>query len=351
MHVNTVVPQQNLRQSGPAAQTAEAEGYDGVMTMENAHDPFMPLAVAAVQTQRIALMTAIAIAFPRSPMVVANTAWDLHEASQGRFVLGIGPQVKGHNERRFSVPWSPPAPRLGEYVQGLRAIWRSWGTGEPLDYRGEHYQFTLMTPRFTPEHTGLPMVPVTISAVGPAMLRLSGRVCDGVQLHPFCTRRYIDEVCLARIGEGLAQSGRARESFNVIGGGFVATGPDEEAVANAMDEVRQRLGFYGSTRAYWPVLTLHGLDDLGLKLNRMAREGQWEAMTAEVPDDVVRLFAAVGTHNHIAQEIATRFGGVVDTLYTGLLPSGDSGLPPDLIQDIQRLPATFTDYATEDYRA
>ncbi|PON19829.1 LLM class F420-dependent oxidoreductase [Candidatus Entotheonella serta] len=346
MHVYTVVSQQSLRHAGPGAQAAENDGYNGLMTMENAHDPFMPLAVAAVHTERITLMTAIAIAFPRSPMVVANTAWDLHEASQGRFVLGIGPQVKGHNERRFSVPWSPPAPRLREYVEALRAIWRTWSTGEKLDCQGEHYQFTLMTPRFTPEPTGLPPVPVTISAVGPAMLRLSGRVCDGVQLHPFGTRQYIDEVCLPRIEQGLAQSDRARQHFNVIGGGFVATGPDEETVARAMDEVRQRLGFYGSTRAYWPVLSLHGLDDLGEKLNRMAREGQWEAMTAEVSDDVVRLFAAVGTHEHIAKEIGTRFGGVVDTLYTGLLPSGDAGLPPDLIQDIQRLPAIFAGYVT-----
>ncbi|WP_089935131.1 TIGR03617 family F420-dependent LLM class oxidoreductase [Candidatus Entotheonella palauensis] len=345
MQVYTVVPQQSLRHAGPGAQAAESAGYDGLMTMENAHDPFMPLAVAAVNTERITLMTAIAIAFPRSPMVVANAAWDLHEASQGRFVLGIGPQVKGHNERRFSVPWSAPAPRLREYVEALRAIWHTWMTGDKLDYRGEHYQFTLMTPRFTPEPTGLPMVPVTISAVGPAMLRLSGRVCDGVQLHPFCTRQYIDEVCLPRIEQGLGQSDRPRQHFNVIGGGFVATGPDEETVARSMNEVRQRLGFYGSTRAYWPVLSLHGLDDLGEKLNRMAREGQWEAMTAEVSDDVVRLFAAVGTHEHIAKEIDTRFRGVVDTLYTGLLPSGDSGLPPDLIQDIQRLPTAFERYA------
>ncbi len=346
MRVYTVVSQQSLRHAAPGAIAAENEGYDGLMTMENAHDPFMPLAVAAVNTERITLMTAIAIAFPRSPMVVANTAWDLHEASHGRFVLGIGPQVKGHNERRFSVPWSPPAPRLQEYVEALRAIWRCWSTGEKLDYRGEHYQFTLMTPRFTPAHTGLPMVPITISAVGPAMLRLSGRVCDGVQLHPFCTRRYIDEVCRPRIEQGLAQSGRERQHFNIIGGGFVATGPDEETVAKSMDEVRQRLGFYGSTRAYWPVFERHGLDDLGQKLNRMAREGQWEAMTNEVSDDVVRLFAAVGTHEHIAKEIDARFSGVVDSLYTGLLPSGDSGLPPDLIQDIQRLPMTFEGYAT-----
>lgn len=147
MRVYTVVSQQSLRHAEPGAITAEAEGYDGLMTMENAHDPFIPLAVAAVNTERITLMTAIAIAFPRSPMVVANTAWDLHEASQGRFVLGIGPQVKGHNARRFSVPWSPPAPRLREYVEALRAIWRCWRTGEKLDYRGEHY---LIHPHDTP---------------------------------------------------------------------------------------------------------------------------------------------------------------------------------------------------------
>ena len=346
MRVVTVLPQDNLRHAVPAAQTAEAEGYDGLITMENAHDPFIPLAVAAVSTERVALMTGIAIAFPRSPMVVANTAWDLHVASGGRFVLGLGSQVKGHNERRFSTPWSPPAPRLREYAEALRAIWRCWEQGDPLNFEGEHYRFTLMTPRFTPASSQLPMVPITMAAVGPAMLRLAGRVCDGVQLHPFCTRRYLDEVCLPQLQASLSQSGRQRPQFDVIGGGFIATGPDDATVAQAMDEVRQRLGFYGSTRAYWPVLSLHGLDDLGQKLNRMAREGQWDAMASEVSDDVVQLFAAVGTHDRIATEIATRFGGAVDTLYTGLLPSGDSNLPQDLIQDIQRIPSVFAGYQT-----
>ena len=346
MRVVTTLPQTNLHHAVAAAQAAEEIGYDGVITMENAHDPFMPLAVSAVSTERVALMTGIAIAFPRSPMVVANTAWDLHVASGGRFVLGLGSQVKGHNERRFSVPWSPPAPRLREYVEALRAIWRCWESGEKLDYQGEHYRFTLMTPRFTPPQVNLPMVPITMAAVGPAMLRVAGRVCDGVQLHPFCTRRYLEEVCLPRLQTSLTESGRQRPNFDIIGGGFIATGPDDATVAKAMDEVRQRIGFYGSTRAYWPVLSLHGLDDLGEKLNRMARDGQWEAMTHEVSDDVVRLFAAVGTHEHIAAEIATRFGGATDTLYTGLLPSGDSGLPRELIQDIQRLPSVFTEYKT-----
>ena len=162
---------------------------------------------------------------------MASQAWDLHANSNGRFVLGLGSQVKGHNERRFGIPWSAPAPRLRDYVRALRAVWRCWETGGKLDYQGEHYRLTLMTPDFSPEPTGLPMVPVTIAAVGEAMLRVAGEVCDGVRLHPLCSRRYLEEVALPRILEGMQRSGRSRANFDLFGGGFVVTGPDEKTVA------------------------------------------------------------------------------------------------------------------------
>jgi len=341
MRILTTLPQDDLNDVPAAARAAEAAGYDGVVTFENRNNPFLPLGVAAVSTTRLGLATGVAIAFPRSPMVVASAAWDLQIASRGRFTLGLGPQVRAHNERRFSVPWSPPAPRMREYVEALRAIWRCWETGGPLDYRGQHYRFTLMTPNFAPRSRGCPMVPVTIAAVGPHMLRLAGEVCDGVQLHPFCTRRYLDEVAVPRILEGLGRSGRRRERFEVMGGGFVATGPDEAAVARMLEWVRQRVAFYGSTPAYRPVLDVHGLGDLGAKLGALAREGRWDRMAAEIPDDVVRLFAAVGTHRTIAAEIATRLGGVADTL--PISPSSEvrPDLPPDLVQDLRRIPAVF----------
>jgi probable F420-dependent oxidoreductase len=344
MKIFAGVPQEDLGEVPEAAREAEAAGYDGIVTSENKNDPFLALGVAAVNTSRVDLCTGIAIAFSRSPMPVANAAWDLQVSSRGRFVLGLGSQVRAHNENRFSVPWSAPAPRMREYVDALRAIWRCWEKGEKLAYRGQHYKFTLMTPNFTPRSTGQPMVPVTIAAVGPAMLRLAGEVCDGVRLHGFCTRRYQDEVVMPELRAGMMKSGRAREHFEIAGGGFVATGPDEATVARMVEWVRYRVAFYGSTPAYWPVLEAHGLHDLGRTLNAMSKAGQWDQMASHISDDVVRLFAAVGTHQNLAREIERRFGGVSDSV--GL--SGGYGvrqqIPPDLIQDIQRIPSAFSGY-------
>ncbi|WP_162914678.1 TIGR03617 family F420-dependent LLM class oxidoreductase [Desertibaculum subflavum] len=341
MRVFTTLPQEDLRKVGPAAQAIEADGYDGVVTQENRHDPFLSLAVAGVATKRIELHTGIAIAFARSPMSVANMGWDLAGATGGRFVVGIGPQVRAHNERRFSVPWTPPAPRIREYVQSLRAIWRSWKTGAPLNYEGQHYRFTLMTPNFTPEPIEAPAPAITIAAVGPAMLNVAAEECDGVKLHVFATRKYLEESVMPRLAEGLKKAGRERASFEVSGGGFLATGRDDAAVAKMFEWVRQRVAFYGSTQAYWPVFAVHGLDDLGRKLNQMTRQGQWTEMAKQVPDDVVHLFAAVGRHDEIAKVIERRFGGLVDSLQASANSSMPAGLPPDLIQDIRRIPTVF----------
>ena len=345
MRVLTTVPQADLTEVPDAARQVEADGYDAIVTMENRHDPFLPLAVAATATERVELVTGIAIAFARSPMSVANVSWDLQGASRGRFVLGLGSQVKGHNVRRFSVPWSPPAPRMREYIEALRAIWRCWKTGEKLDYQGEHYQFTLMTPNFTPEPIEAPMPAVTIGAVGPAMMKVAAEVCDGVRLHPFCTRRYMEEMVVPKLEQGLAKTGRSRENFEITGGGFIATGPDDEAVDEMVEWVRMRIGFYGSTPAYFPVLELHGLEDLGHKLNRMSKEGQWEQMTAEIPDDVVRMFAAIGKHDEIAAEIERHFGGVSDAIFASVATTMPADYPPGLIQDIQRIKTRFSEYS------
>jgi probable F420-dependent oxidoreductase len=346
VRVIATLPQDDLNDVPAAARAAEAAGYDGLVTMENRHEPFLALGVAAVSTARIGLSTGIAIAFARSPMTVANTSWDLQIASRGRFVLGLGSQVRAHNANRFSVPWAAPAPRMREYVESLRAIWRAWETGAKLAYRGQHYRFTLMTPNFTPKSTGQPMVPVTIAAVGPAMLRVAGEVCDGVRLHPFCTRRYLDEVVMRELRSGLLKSGRAREHLEISGGGFIATGPDEAAVAQMIEWVRSRVAFYGSTPAYWPVFAAHGLEELGQKLNVMARAGRWDQMAAQISDDVLRLFCAAGTHREIARAIERRFGGAVDAVAL----SGGYGvrqdIPPDLIQDIRAIPAPFAAYRT-----
>lgn len=347
MRVMTSLPKRNLNHVSPAAQAAEAAGFDSIATMENSNDPFLPLAIAAMETDRVELMTGIAISFNRSPMVAANMSHDLHLASGGRFKLGLGSQVKGHNVRRFSVPWTPPAPRMREYVEALRAIWRCWEVGEELNYEGEHYQFTLMPPYFVPDKTDLPMVPVTIAAVGPAMLRVAGSTCDGVQLHPFCTRKYMEEVVLKRLTEGRAKGGVPRENFEVFGGGFIATGPDEETVQKIFEYVRYRVAFYGSTRLYWPVFEQHDLIDLGEKLNAMVRKGEWDKIGAEVSDEVVHLFAAVGTHDKIAAAIEKRFGGVSDMVSAIAAPDAEPGLTPDLIQDLQRIETPFQGFRTD----
>lgn len=344
MRIATTVPQDDLRKVKSAATGIEADGYNIITTMENKHDPFLPLAVAAVETEKPELATAIAISFSRSPMAVANASWDLNEASRGRFVLGLGTQVKAHNERRFSVPWTPPAPRMREYILGLKAIWRSWRHGEKLNYEGDHYRFTLMPPYFVPESLGLRIPPVTLAAVGPAMLRVSGEVADGVRLHPFCTPKYIEETITPELKVGWDRSGRERKNFEVTGGGFIATGPDDATVAERREWVRYRVGFYGSTPAYYPVLEAHDLKDLGLKLNRMTKDGQWDKLQDVISDDVLELFLAAGRHDEIKSAIERRFGGISDTVYASANSAMPADLPPDLIQDLNGIASPFEGY-------
>ena len=346
MRIATSIVSDTLTEAAQRARAAEAAGYDTVLTMENRHEPFLPLAAAILTTERIELGTSVAIAFPRSPMVVAHAAWDLQASSGGRFVLGLGSQVKGHNERRFSTPWSPPAPRLEEYVGALRAIWHCWERDDALEFAGRHYRFDLMPPNFKPVPTGLPMVPVTISAVGPAMLRVAGRVCDGVRLHPFCTRAYLENVVMKEIGDGLQRGGRGREHFEVSGGGFVVTGPDAETVARRAEFVRYRIAFYGSTRTYFPVWEQHGLEDLGARLHRLSVQGAWDRMAGEISDDVLHLFAAIGTHETIVDAISKRFVGLSDAIVDASDPDDRELMPPDLIEDIRRLPHRFLGFET-----
>lgn len=346
MRISNVVPAGDWRAAGEAARLAEAAGFDQVQANELRSDPFATLVPATLATGRIGLATSVAIAFPRSPMIVAGLGWELQKNSGGRFVLGLGSQVRGHNERRFSVPWSPPAPRMAEYVESLRAIWRCWATGEKLNYQGKHYTFTLMTPEFSPERNGLPMVPITIAAVGPAMLRLAGRLCDGARLHSFCTRAYIEKIVMPEIEAGLAQSGRKRSSFEISGGGFVATGPDAAAVKDAAEHIRYRVAFYGSTPAYQGVFEQHGIADLGKRLGAMAKAGEWDRMASQVPDDVLRLFAAVGPYEELPERIAERFGGLVDSVSLDIADGTSLAETRRLVEAVAKIPAAFQGYAT-----
>jgi probable F420-dependent oxidoreductase len=341
MRVFTILPLDHWRDAGPAARAAEDAGFDAVMSVELKHDPFTPLAFAALATETIELTPSVAIAFPRSPTVLAHQAWDLQANSGGRFVLGLGSQVKGHNERRYGIAWTPPAPRLRDYVLALRALWKCWETGGRLAFESPHYNLSLMTPAFAPEPTGLPMVPVTIAAVGEAMLRVAGQVADGVRLHPICSRKYLEEVCMPQMLEGMRRGGRSRDHFDIHGGGFVCTGPDEATVAAEMDKARARIGFYGSTRTYLPILELHGLGDLGLKLHRMSVTNQWDKMGAEISDDVVRIFAACGTYADLPKAIDERFGGAADSVDIHFPSGTPAGLMKELVTDIKRIPHTF----------
>ncbi len=328
MKTNLSITGTPFDQISEQVQGLEAAGFSAVTTQENRFNPFLPLSVAAAASSKIELRTSVAIAFARSPMASANLGWDLQLASQGRFTLGLGSQVKGHNVRRFSVPWSPPAPRMREYVQAVRAIWDCWQHGSALDYQGDHYQFSLMTPNFTPpkQTHGLPKI--QIAAVGPAMMKVAAEECDGAMLHGFCTRKYLAEVVVPKFERSLQAAGKSRKDFEMSGGGFVATGRTDEEVAKTFEWIRQRVGFYGSTPSYWPVFEVHGLQDLGLKLNDMSKKGQWEAMTDQVSDDVVNLFAAVGRFDEIVPALQARFGGLVDMV--GM----PADTPPDLLTDI-----------------
>ncbi len=345
MQVDTVIPLDDWRAIPDAARRAETLGFGGVMSPEIQHDPFIPLAFAATATEHIRLGTAVAIAFPRSPMMVANLSHDLQRNSRGRFVLGLGTQVKGHNERRFSVRWESPGPRLKEYVEALRAIWRSWEKSEPLRYEGKFYQFTLMTPEFSPPPLGLPPIPVTIAAVQPYMLRLSGEVCDGVRLHGFCTKRYLEEVAMPAIEEGLARAGRKREAFEIWGGGFVATGKDSDEVQKAFEETRYRIGFYGSTRTYSGVLSLHGWDDQAAKLHEHSKRGQWDQMAKVVTDEMVHTFTAVATYDRLVDTLRDRFGGLSDRVALGFSRATPEGLVRELLSDIGKIPVPFRGFA------
>ncbi len=302
-----------LPRAREAAERAERIGFDEIDFTDSAHEPFLPCVVALEHTSRINVGTGVAIAFPRSPMVTAMTAWDLQRWGSGRFVLGLGSQVKGHNERRFSVPWSPPAPRLREYVLSLRAIWRSFQTGERLDYTGKHYSFTLMTPNFNPGPIEHPHIPVHLAAVNQGNARLAGEVAEGIKLHPFMTPAHLRDVMLPAIDAGLAKSGRDRSQFTISGGGLIATGANQAEVEQSVAQVKHWLSFYGSTRSYQAPLGERWAD-LGAELHEMSLKGQWEAMPGRIPDELVEEFAVVAPYDRFGAALRERYAGLVDAV-------------------------------------
>jgi probable F420-dependent oxidoreductase len=297
------------------ARDLEARGYAAVWASEVDHDPFLPLLSAAQATDRLGIGTAIAVAFARSPMTLAMTAYDLQRYSQGRFVLGLGTQIRAHIERRFSMPWSAPVARMREFVGALRAIWSSWQDGTPLRFQGEHYRHTLMTPMFAPDPHPWGPPPVYVAAVGPAMTRLVGEVGDGLLVHGFTTERYLRERTMPALEEGLAAAGRTREQVAVTLPGLVVAGRTDAERAGAAAAVRATIAFYGSTPAYRPVLELHGWESLADELHALSvsrREDKWTAMRDLVDDEVLGTFAVVADPEDVAAHVHARYDGLVD---------------------------------------
>ncbi|MEM7542886.1 MAG: TIGR03617 family F420-dependent LLM class oxidoreductase [Pseudomonadota bacterium] len=346
MKIFNTLPQADLGAVAERTHQIAAAGYTGIVTLENRHDPFLPLAVAASTGEKLELTTGVAIAFLRSPMSAAHLAWDLNQACGGRFTLGLGPQIRAHNEKRFSVPWSAPAPRLREYANALRAIWRCWKFGDKLSFEGEHYRFSLMTPNFVPEDDDRPLPAIALAAVGPRMLNLSGEVADAVYLHPFCTPLYIEQAVLPGVDAGLAKSGRLRENFAIIGGGYIATGRDQQALDEMIEWVRMRIGFYGSTPAYWPVFEAHDLGDLGRELNALTKAGKWDKLSGLIPDEMVHQVAAVGLHHEIKDKVIERFGGYADGVFASVSYEMPDNMPRELVSEIAALPTRWLAYET-----
>jgi probable F420-dependent oxidoreductase len=294
------------------AKDLEADGYHGAWTPETGHDPFFPLLLAARATERLEVGTAIAVAFARNPMTMAMLANDMQLYSKGRFLLGLGSQIKPHIERRFSMPWSHPAPRMREFILAMRAIWTSWNDGTKLDFQGEFYTHTLMNPFFNPGPNPYGTPKVFLAAVGLQMTETAGEVADGLLVHGFTTERYLREVSLPALDRGLAKAGRSRDQVQVAYPGFVVTGVDEPSTEAARQAVKAQIAFYGSTPAYKPVLELHGWGDLQPELNALSKKGEWGTMAGLIDDEVLDAFAVVAPVEEVAAGVLARFGDIVD---------------------------------------
>ena len=308
----------DLASAATSIRRAEDAGFDGAVSVEISHDPFLPLAMGAASTERIDLMTGIAVAFARNPMNVAVLANDINRLSGGRFIVGLGSQIKPHITKRFSMPWSDPAARRREFVLAMRAIWESWENGSPLEFRGEYYKHTLMTPMFSQGSSEVGNPRVFVAAVGPAMTAVAGEVADGLMAHGFTTPSYLRDVTMTNLAKGLDRSNRSRSDVEMTIPIMSAVGRDEAEIAPKRAAVRQQLAFYGSTPAYRGVLEHHGWGDVGDELNRLSKQGEWVAMADLITDEMLREFAVIGDLESVSAEIKQKFGGLVDRVQMGL---------------------------------
>ena len=320
--------------AGPKAKALEAAGYAGGFSFEGPHDPFFPLAIAAQQTECLELMPGVAIAFARSPMTLANIGYDLQLLSKGRFILGLGTQIRPHIERRFSMPWSRPAARMRELVLAIRAIWDRWENGTRLDFRGEFYTHTLMTPVFDPGPNPFGPPRIFCAGVGPRMTEVVGEVADGFLVHPFHTPKFVSETTLPALQRGLEKSGRRREDITVSCQLILVTGKDEEEVLAARNGARAQISFYGSTPAYRRVLDAHGWGELHEELNRLSKEGKWLEMAGLIDDDVLDAIAVVAPRDQLAARIRARCGSFADRVSLVAPFAPDPALWQDVVADL-----------------
>ena len=290
----------------------EAQGYDGVGTAEMNHDPFMPLLLAAEHTERMEINTGIAVAFARSPMILANLGHDLNAYSKGRFTMGLGSQIRPHITKRFSMPWGAPAAQMKELILAMRAIWANWYSGEPMRFEGKYYNHTLMTPAFTPENKEHGAPKVTLAAVGPVMTEVAGEVADGLIIHPFSNEKYIREVTLPAVDRGLEKSGRSRNDFEISYSPFIISGKDQETFDKEKAAAKNRIAFYGSTPAYKNVLGVHGWGEMQIELNGMSKQGKWQEMGELITDEMLNTFGVMDEPGNVVGAIKERFGDIVD---------------------------------------
>lgn len=338
MRIECCIQERRLIDNGPQAAAAERAGFDGVWTLENAHDVFARLIVAAQSTSRVELTTAIAVAFARNPMSTAIMAWDLQELSGGRFTLGLGTQVKAHIERRFSMPWSHPAPRMREFLLAIRAIWNTWSSGDPLDFRGDFYTHTLMSPVFDPGPNPCGPPKLLLAAVGEHMVRVSGEVADGLICHPFHTELQLREQVIPTLVRALADAQRARASFEVSVPVMVVTGHTQEEMQHMRNRVAEDIGFHASTPAYRHVLDLHGWGALQDEARALVKAGRWNELPGLVDDEVLRTFAVVGEPAALPRLLGERYRGIADRLSFYPPEFNDPELFGPMIAELQKIP-------------
>jgi probable F420-dependent oxidoreductase len=337
VHIATTVPTDDPSRSGEVFARLERIGYDTAFSFEAKHDPFLPLAVASQTTSTLRLGTAVAIGFARNPMVLANVGHDLQQMSGGRFVLGLGSQIRPHIQNRFSETWSHPVARMRELVLAVRAIWDTWEGHSELHFEGEFYRHTLMIPAFNPGPNPYGPPPVFIGGFGRRMIGVAGEVADGLIVHPFNSRRSLEELVLPALAAGRATAGRAEGTVEIVWVMMVVTWSTDEQHDIALQSVKDQLAFYGSTPAYAPVLEIHGYGDLHLELNRLSKAGRWAEMSALVPDDFVEEIAVVGQRREIAAKISARAAGITDRVSLVNNRNPDAELFADIVEDLRRI--------------